>query len=1357
MIRNKYKKPISIFSIYLNCLDEHPGDEALPSIQNQPLLTLISDLSNWIDTNVHEKERVNYNPYLLKLRNLWQVLNCTGPLNNDEGLALIELLLGQMANVENAIFWQYTKDDPYMCGDLVNRDKLRSSVVGKFLLHIVPKLAVNEQDYLFRHILEILRSSTKTNIPKPFYYHAQQMLAKLLGEERIIFCCEYYLKKLDEDHVDSACYDVLPILLNKCSEEYRQRFFEMLVEKLVAYGAFRVKQKNLQYLFVKIYDELPSEIEKQHIYENIIVPMQLSPHSFLRQSLTEIIEKLDIDSESSLEILNQLANDPDKEVQRFANQSIENLLREKEVTSETDSSYSEEEFFSEDAEFTSAMPKLSSKQSKAVDEEENRQIQEFKAFEKSLISDLKCKCIAGLNSENSYIREYAWEQLSIRYLAAASSDQQKQAWVNIIFDAFLKPNFALGEFQLVDYIFHKLLPIKSIISVLINRILSMLQVRPETTVYRYWSNLLEHNLLNAADAIQVAQAVKIFAKLILDNRYSSVARENFLDTFNSICSSRPEYRNTALSCFVTIINQQDRQLREMASELLQEYLYDAIENQPSDKQFFETLCLINLNKKIKDDWQFQEMIENLFGFLVSVIAKNGNSQMGNYAASTLRSLIQQTKHCFYADITNQLLKDYGVYALESLTDLRKTIKYSIQRFKNNHIGNIYYKLEQYLDNHQLQQAAEKIARLEKNYFFLPRLRFYQAEIKFRNHQYSSAIEDYNYFIKIQPYYVQAKIRLFQCYHNLGTFHAAQRVREALALMCPQLQLPNTSDNIAQIHPPLLTFEHTIQHATIKLEKFSQESLHAIRSSQSSDDASDDKRMAMEKTIIVAFERLKQEWAMYFGEKVINSYLDSRPAIEWSKLINYPHQFQRYMRDLFLGILNKVIPEYSVQYYDIYYRILEKMRSLDSHIVDSEILPYVSHAANPREFLQSQFEVYSAYDFMREFAFTTKFKDACALGLSDDISSAYNLLVGLLQLKHWELVYHEVQVEPSGTTAHTNEFLQKVLERGQTIIMFVPTIVKKADINNPTLDEIKYLLEKASQASLKGKVYLVFGAYDFLPIYIQHINPITNKPSPGASFKVILDHLISFFNITIGSAQREIHFRNLIVYMLKTRIHINVNAELPADRILKEAIEKDLIELFNHQLEFLTLVKCWLDKLPRIIRTVDNGLVRYVSHEWRNFKAILNLIDALLFTDLPWVNAEYQLPNLDFIHELEETLELISTVFDDDFRRQVFQTNNIDNYLEIIRKFLDYLSILKEDITQGLRWKCLDNNPDSSIRASVTTAPNSSFIKPQNHHQLLPKSPTSNSAVSAEESDITPEELASSAFGRGVGAAKKSYG
>lgn len=1260
--------------------------------ENDSIHSAITNIKEWINSQSNKTSRINYDNYFSLLANLFNLLKNAEKLDEDQSNTLIAFYLQEMADTEEVILEQ---DDPMMFRYLMNRDKLKS-LTGEFILFSIPKLSNTKQDELFRFFLEVLRKSEGNLLPTWVYEHSIMILSQIMGIEKIMLILEIYIKKLEENVYGHSSYHSLQyLLLNFCSSGYRFNFFTRLRSYLAIYGQSRAKQENLQYFFTMVYNNLETKQEQQQILNEIILPMEKSENIYLRKSLAEMLVKLESFPDNGEKILERLINDKNKEVRLLATNAKSNLKRlaKTELSSSNSSDTQPDSYVLDiklnqmliDQHTTTNSPPVDTKQKLESD------LQNFKKSIKP--QNAKQERIKGVNNQNKYIREYCWISLKSHYLGRLSSEEEKIKFINIIFEAFKKENFIYSEYEFIDYIFWELRPIATLSTTLIKKILNLLGSHININ-FREWSNLLNSLFFENIDHQTIKNVIEVYENIIINGKRTIPEKKIILLNITSIQYFCNDYLTIAIPALIKISNQVDPKLREFTYNILYDQLSDIPDVDHLKPELFHALEKIHPNNFSQPN----DLVEQLLGFFVYVIAASGNNPRGKCAINVLFNIIESSSTRFTAFFIDKLLKDYGVNSLVSLDKLNNLIKSKQQNTTKHKL--IYEELESLIEKGKFDKAEEIIKSVEEQYLFYPLITFFKAEIKFQKKLFSEAIGLYKDFLKTTPFFIKAKIKLSQCYENLNAFYAKKQINDEIITMSPQLELEQKS--IFQKNENTLTLENSIAYAERDLEQYIKNSLHQIHTYNISDD--------QRKPIIKkSFTELKNNFILYFGKNIVEKFFESQneEAIDWNDLISYPHQFPRFMRDIFMGLLHLVLPVFSIRFYKTYQESICRMKSIDEFIKQSKIMDFVEDD-NPIQFLKDRFNTTTAYDFIEGHAFTNKLMNSCALGLSADVSSAYSLLTGILKLKHWELVYEEVGVEPSGTTQHTNEFLDKVLQRVEPIVMFVPVIVKTSTIDNPTLDEIKFIIKLAKTKPLTDKIFLVFGAYDFLPIYTQCIDPITRHRSPSASFKKTLDHILKFYNIKI--INKSTHYQDLMQHMLETQLKINIIASTPEDITLHKLFKDAISDFFSRKIDFIELLELGVKKFPKLSKIAEIELYLYEPNDWKNFDDLLSILDAILFNNMPWFNSSYQLPDTRFAIELKEKLEGIKQIFNTDFKKQVVNLNPLDSKIELISKFLSYLNALISNIELGLQWKGISDFQFSSLSRKNNRSQNQQLYK-----------------------------------------------
>lgn len=1306
------KSHVGIYSQYLQSVHSE-SPESLP--KKDSISLVCCDIKAFI------KQEEEYPAYFKLMVRLHSQLERQQKFSQDDSNTLITLLLGPMAYFENKIYDQDYQDDPFMFGLLANRDKL-ASVVGNFIILSIPKITPSALNNLFNNLLHYLRQRDEFHLPRWVYHKSIQLSIKHLDKMHMEILCDFYLQNLHSNNLDSdSFYGLRDVALTYFSEEYLNRFLESLIGRMKADSHDRNQQKVLSCLFVLIFNNL-EEKQREEIYHNIIKLMISSESLYVRQSLAEILEGINFDVSIRLELLQRLEKDQEYDVRRFANNVIANIERqiedsrqdkkraispvfEAKTIKDADKYMTFQELLKRDLDID-----LSGSMSESSYQDfKKSQQQEFKKFKRSLFPNRKQNLIAGLNSSNYDIQCYCWDNLPKCYLGHFCGNNEKKAFVNILFDAHQKPNFVLSEIELIEYIFDHLKSHDTVRELIIQRILKILKSGGESINYREWTNLIWSLLSSDSSEATCKNIIESYTFILKSSLHSIDAKLQISSSLLSVCTYSIKHLSSAILALVKCSNLPDKQLRNYTLACIIEGLSYIDDIKQLDQGLIDALSKINPN------CHDQKLIDQVLSFLVYVIAQLGDSPQGQSAITVIMTIVNKSHYSALAVLIKQLVHDYGIANLSILKKLHSCLQNKIaknpvwQAYDQMHFSNkvmsmkllrrlnkvkvthqfndIFLIASCYIKQGKLNDAYCYLVKAENSRINHPLHTFLKAEIKFEQGNFSEAIGLYKEMLRECPHYIQARIKIYLAYQKLHAFFAADRLRQEIKLLSPQLNLTGNEPGQAS-SIPILSLEKTVAYGQLDVDQFIKESLGLIKN-QPAD---------IESEIVTKFEVLKKNLCVYFSEFIIVDFFNRQAEIKWNDLIRFPHQLPRFMRDLFLGILHSVLPTQSVQFHESYQFNIDCMKNLDQHMTDSGVYDFIDEKiTDPSNFLKASAEVLSAYDFIRRFAFSEKMRDACALGLSGDISNAYGLLVGLLQLKHWQLVYEEVDVEPSGTTQHTNEFMTKVLQREQAVIMFVPVIVKKTENNNPTLDEIKYLFNAMQTENFKGKVYFVFGAYEILPIYKQVLNPIDeNQRSLGHSFKPMLDYMVNFFNLDLADKNQS--YRSLMSHMLYTRIKINFINNLSEDKEFNAELKESLIKMFAGDLKFLDVLNTLLNKIPEINQHL------YIASEWDVINNVMLAIDALLFTDMPWFGSNYQLPNTTFANTLKKILldkkKCITAYLNTSLEFYSATTvSKLKVELTQISRFIQYLDRLIIDVECGLRWRGLsDFQTNSSARS-----------------------------------------------------------
>ncbi len=1241
-----------LYADYLNY--DYNADISLP--EDTIIPTILAEIKAWSESKPDGKDRADFQDYFYLLAKLKKFIKSFQRLSADQNKLLVDFYLNEMTRIEKEIN-QYDLDhDPMMFGFFVNRDKMGSQV-GNFLLSTLHVLDEKTQENLFRTLLEGLRKSERP-LPKWVYSHGVLRLVETFDAERVAVCCEFFVKSIEDGTADSSSYESLVhILLSFCSADYRLGFFKYIVSRLGIDGFVRYKQKNWAYLFLQIYNKLDCIEELKVVFNEVIRPMLTSENLFIRQSLAEMLPEMSVFPDECLDLLVTLSQDREYEVRRFVD-ITQGGERDKEFRSTS---------------------QVSNKDSVRLNfsRDDERLKQELLAFERSLLpQNLVERCISALNHSNPHIAKFAWNRLHRQYLVLPSSNKQKLSWLNIAFSAFRKANFYCEELSFVDYLRQNFGSVKQLALPLINQILSLLQNENQLIDSRYWLNFLHNILLSHCDEALFKKVIGVFEHIIMTGSYGIVTRRDVISHLTSMSDLSYDYLLFITPVFARVINEASDKFRCWALTVLSEHIgyIDSIET--LKPKFFVMVTRINFNHITGDtEAHLYNMLEQLLAFLVGIIAKYGDCPISHWAVDALCALIKNGDSAFAAWHVDALLNDYGIERLVILADLKILIEKNKCKKEKCHIANAFDKMDNLIGQDRFDEACQIITSFENNDVFLSRLEYFKAEIYYRQGRYSEAIEQYEAFLCDQPYYLKAKVRIFECYQQMSAFEEAERMGTKIHSVSPQLSLPHVV--ITQEQSPDGAFKplvRTVALASLAIEDFIQSSLRLI-----ADDALDHE--TAKQTIVKNFDVLKGSFFEYFGQEHVEDFFASRPNINWNDLMNYRHQLSSFMRDLLMGMIHKVLPSRAVRTYDIHALSVNRMCNLKEHIHASSIGEFTP--SEPVSFLQSRFTVTNAHDFIKLHAFTDGLHDAYALGLSGDISSAYNFLVSMLRLVNWNFAYNDMDVEPSGTTQHTHEFMHKIMSSDRLIVMFVPVIVKKTDNDNPTLDEIRYLIAEAQKKSLKNKVILVFGAYEFFPLYFQCVDPVTNAISSPASFKGMLDYLVRFYSIPLENKDR--HYRSLMQHMLETRIRINAN-EIGNDE-LRLALIGDVKNLLRRKISYVELLQKWLARFPSVIDIMPGTKnIKYIGRDWADFTAVLDCLNAVLFTGIPWFGSDFQLNDVSFVKTLKTSIEYIIFLHQNDFQEQVISPHDLNMRVEEISKFLLYLDDLIKTIEYGLQWR-----------------------------------------------------------------------
>jgi hypothetical protein len=258
-------------------------------------------------------------------------------------------------------------------------------------------------------------------------------------------------------------------------------------------------------------------------------------------------------------------------------------------------------------------------------------------------------------------------------------------------------------------------------------------------------------------------------------------------------------------------------------------------------------------------------------------------------------------------------------------------------------------------------------------------------------------------------------------------------------------------------------------------------------------------------IINDIEEILKSLAEVFGrdslEKASSEYPFDKEYLK--SLMPYENQVIRYIYQFVEFLVKRNIDRY---YRSQYLLLQDKAKyecDLEAQIKEAKLCDIlyrdIGQSTTPKELLTllkaSSCRVYTVFEFLKTYAFSSELVDAFALGISEDMASTYDVFVELFKLQHWEASYGLYNIYDTNEQLHTEEFFRLILNEQKPVIFLVPSdIGDETQQDGVTYNEAKWILTylKSSPEKLKN-IILVFDAYNYLPYYVLKKEYKSNSP------------------------------------------------------------------------------------------------------------------------------------------------------------------------------------------------------------------------------------------------------------------------
>jgi len=1025
------------------------------------------------------------------------------------------------------------KDDNWLHAKIIN-------TLTKFISHV---------DGLYQKLSSCLRFFLNKSYheigDKETYIKAIISLSKkgTSNDQQKVF--EWFLTQLAEGK--QQWDGLMDSFLEENDANYPQ-MFEFLIRILDQRSHDRKWQKNTVYMMVKLFDRISDHGEAkdnlaQGIFNKLIKPLKDHKNLYIRESLSEFLERIEGLKTDRIALLLELKKDKESEVQRFAKIALSKINREQEGEQPKEGE--------SEKNFEGSIVKTGKKSKK---DSIVLPYQEEFAFFKRLLTDPSNKknnnlLIRNLNSHNPLISRYAWDIFYKRYYKQGSFEQKKH-WICLLGKALNEPSLNLVN-CVSDHI-EEFVKEPEFVEKAASGILSSLR---NGITSRELINLFYHIVSKKAPSEIIDSFLVIFeASIAPESKLDKELKQYLLSTVTLLNLSSKQ-QNRLVSILVRIFNNKfDERCLFIAGEHLCEIIRHKNKLKDISKELIIELGKIDINSKRQDT------IAYILQFMLFIISQDGGGSLGTEAATFLCSVLERSKDFSHAILIDEGLTSYNLSELAVIAELKKCVcsyfhshqygpawsEYLGKNYESSlsaidsrleqeekkeeeglGLGVLYYiKALNQLALGSIDEACLSLAECEEMSYNESFTDFLSGEIKFYQNNFGEAVDFYKKVATGYPFYLKGLLRLNETYYNLGDYYAEQECLKTIQRLNPRYDPPHRlSQKIEESFYPFKTEIKDLEENLEDFIKVSLEKLSKIEQGQDED--------LVRGSIKTDFLELKNEVEKVFGEKINQSILIKE--ISWDDLLKYPKEFVKHMRSILEEIITQKIPnEYHANYQCIKDRF-SYMTNLECQVVDAfkDAFPEIT-----LQFLQSHAgRVLTAYEFVNEFALKNTVRGGYALGLSKDASEAYNTLINLLGLEHWDVSYYKLNVEPDGN--YTAVYLTKMMEENKPIVFFVPILTKDGGV---TKNEVLFFINKMKELGKVENLILVFGAYDIFPLYISKKEAGKKCLSKKYLADILRDESRCYDRMLSD------FFQNILI----TRIKINLIDNVPD----KEEIPKD---------------------------------------------------------------------------------------------------------------------------------------------------------------------------------------------------------
>lgn len=1047
-------------------------------------------------------------------------------------------------------------------------------------------------------------------------------------------------------------------------------------------------------------------IELENIKQIIFMVLKnhLNIHDLYDETIAYIVGEIKAQDNLRLPILNQLINNNKKEVKEAAMQYVvfkqhnQLVLRDLTVLEKKTSIIFMKDFSKIQIRYTKIATNKKSPDLKKNNEKQiaistlhDKLPQQFKE-ELRNPHTFRANLIKGLYSDNDDVFWYSYRWLYLNYVAKGSLES-KIKWFNIILkllQSVSSDNYLPYE-QIITDVTDDLVPIKEIY-------LDVIKILPIIIHNKkhYLSRNEEYLLFNLLK-YENNELIKDTENIILDINYAEQLKISLL---MQVARSIPATNSHLIQLYIKIFNNLDGPIRLRVSELIREVL-SYFDSKDVSNELLKIICTANPNT------HDEETIEHIIRFILHLISKVGGNDLGKYAICCLDSLLANMNNI---SLVFLLYYEIFLYDIANLSVLQTTIELvnnKITTLKNSNLYNCAW--SHYMEGNY-QPSLSKINRLIKSKqdkkqiipysliflkvcilvelnCWLPGKKlinthidaeydyslysFLEGTFKLNETKTSEAIELYKQAWHTNSYWLAPLMQLHYLYFQKGNFdESARYLKEIIKLNprfkphYPQYRL-SYEENTSEIYVP---YAKSIPFIEIKINEFIDESISILTTK---------KGETSQKMVKDELEILKGKLKQVFKASNVDNLLIDR-MIPWNEFFNFPKQIKRWMQDLLINLIHEEIPPSFHKEYNIFRDRINNMKDLSMQIYESGIQRLIPDM-DAKSFLSKYAKVLTICDFIKQYAFKDTLKDGYLLGLSNDISEAYNILTSALGLKHWAIAYEELGIEAL-EASHTEKFMTKLLQQDKPIIMLLP-ILPTSD-KSITLDEVNFLIQHAQKNDFLKNVIFVLDAYNFLPMFILKKGIYrADKISPGQSFAAVLNYLGQILEIDTN----ELHswLKPCLEHMLRTQIEKNLYLNVPEERSLYDDFFPSFKDFLNNKIGFGIL-------LEKLITSLNN--VKGNNDAFKIYIGYLTLLDTLLFSDIPWFGSTLQ-PSLQDLILLLQVQKMVTdklSILEEIINNSLHSSYKYNPSKEQIKTFLNSLHWLLLDVEKGFEWLGISN-------------------------------------------------------------------